>query len=163
MTVQSDGVGKGCRFEVCLPHLREEQISAKFEPQALNPAAPSKALRVMVVDDNADAAEMLAMLIEALGHQVVVEHHPNRALERAPIETPEVFLLDIGLPDMDGNEMARRLRMHPETTKAILIAVTGYGQEQDRDAALNAGFDHYFSKPIDSAKLASLLAEINNK
>lgn len=161
VTVQSDGVGKGCRFEVCLPHLLEEQISANFEPQALNPAAPGKALRVMVVDDNADAAEMLAMLIEALGHQVVVEHHPNRALERAPTERPDVFLLDIGLPDMDGNEMARRLRMHPDTTKATLIAVTGYGHDQDRDAALNAGFDYYFAKPIDSTKLASLLADVD--
>jgi CheY-like chemotaxis protein len=106
---------------------------------------------------------MLAMLIEALGHQVVVEHHPRRALERAPTETLDVFLLDIGLPDMDGIELARRLRMQLETTKAILIAVTGYGQEQDRDAALNAGFDYYFAKPIDGAKLASLLAEIDNK
>ncbi|MFC7516702.1 ATP-binding protein [Herbaspirillum sp. GCM10030257] len=162
VTVQSDGVGKGSRFVVCLPNLLEKQISANLEPQALNTDDPSKAVRVMIVDDNADAAQMLAMLIEALGHQVLVEHHPRRALERAQIETPDVFLLDIGLPDMDGNELARRLRMQPETTKAILIAVTGYGQEQDRDAALNAGFDHYFAKPMDSAKLASLLAEINN-
>lgn len=163
VTVQSDGIGKGCRFVVCLPYLLEKQISENFEPQALNPAVPRKALRVMVVDDNADAALMLAMLIEALGHQVVVEHHPRRALERAPTETLDVFLLDIGLPDMDGIELARRLRMQLETTKAILIAVTGYGQEQDRDAALNAGFDYYFAKPIDGAKLASLLAGIDNK
>ena len=163
VTVQSDGVGKGSRFVVCLPNFLEKQISANLETQALNTDDPSKAVRVMIVDDNADAAQMLAMLIEALGHQVLVEHHPRRAFERALVEKPDVFLLDIGLPDMDGNELARRLRIQPETTKAILIAVTGYGQEQDRDAALNAGFDHYFAKPIDSAKLASLLAKINNK
>ena len=163
VTVQSGGVGKGCRFVVSLPHLLEEDISANFEPHVLNPASSNKALRVMVVDDNADAAQMLAMLIEALGHQVVVEHHPHRALERALLEPPDVFLLDIGLPDMDGNEMARRLRMQPETTKATLIAATGYGQDQDRDAALNAGFDHYFAKPVDSAKLACLLAEIDSR
>jgi signal transduction histidine kinase/ActR/RegA family two-component response regulator len=163
VTVHSDGVGMGSQFVVCLPHILENQISANFEPQALNADEPSRALKLMVVDDNADAAQMLAMLIEALGHQVLVENHPHRALERARIETPDVCLLDIGLPDMDGNELARRLRSQPETAKATLIAVTGYGQEQDRDAALNAGFDHHFAKPLDSARLASLLAKIDNK
>lgn len=165
ITVHSDGVGKGSRFAVCLPHLIEKETSSNFEPQAAAMDPPSQTLRVMVVDDNADAdaAQMLAMLIEALGHQVLVEHHPHRALERARIEMPDVYLLDIGLPDTDGNELARRHRLQPETAQAILIAVTGYGQEQDRDAALNAGFDHHFAKPVDSAKLTGLLAEIDNK
>jgi CheY-like chemotaxis protein len=97
------------------------------------------------------------MVIEELGHEVFIEHHPERALERARAAAPEVCVLDIGLPDMDGNELARRLRQQPETARSTLIAVTGYGQDQDRDTALNAGFDHYFAKPIDSAKLAGLL------
>lgn len=161
VTVHSDGVGKGCRFVVCMPHLAEKELSANHEPQAFNLAAPSKALKVMVVDDNADAAEMLALLIETLGHQVVVEHHPHIALERVAVEAPDVFLLDIGLPDMDGNEMSRRLKMHHETMNAILIAVTGYGQEGDRERSLAAGFDHYLVKPVDLATLSSILSTIS--
>lgn len=161
VTVHSDGVGKGCQFVVCLPHIAEKEFSANHELEARNPAHPSKALRVMVVDDNVDAAKMLALLIEALGHQVVVEHHALRALERVAIETPDVFLLDIGLPDIDGNELSRRLRMHPEAMKAILIAVTGYGHESDRERSLTAGFDHHLVKPIDLTTLSSILSKIS--
>lgn len=161
VTVHSDGAGKGCRFVVYLPHLTEKESSTNHEPQALNPAAPGKALRVMIVDDNADAAEMLAALIEALGHQVIVEHHARRALERVASEVPDVFLLDIGLPDIDGNELSRRLRMHPETADVILIAVTGYGQESDRERSLAAGFDHHLVKPVDLTTLSSILSTIS--
>lgn len=161
VTMHSDGIGKGCRFVVCMPHLAEKEISANHEQQAFNLAAPSKALKVMVVDDNADAAEMVALLIETLGHQVVVEHHPRIALERVAIEAPDAFLLDIGLPDIDGNELSRRLKMHPETRNAILIAVTGYGQESDRERSLAAGFDHHLVKPVDLATLSSILSTIS--
>ena len=161
VTVHSDGAGKGCRFVVYLPHLSEKESSTNDEPQALNPAAPGKALRVMIVDDNADAAEMLAALIEALGHQVIVEHHPRRAIERVASEVPDVFLLDIGLPDIDGNDLSRRLRMHPETEDATLIAVTGYGQESDRERSSAAGFDHHLVKPIDLTTLSSILSTIS--
>jgi CheY-like chemotaxis protein len=102
---------------------------------------------------------MLGMFLETLGHRVLIEHHPRKAIERARIDTPDIFLLDIGLPEMDGNELVRRLRSQPETAQATFIAVTGYGQEQDRDTALNAGFDYHFAKPIDSSKLAGLLSE----
>ncbi|MEC4722546.1 PAS domain S-box protein [Noviherbaspirillum sp. CPCC 100848] len=163
ITVHSDGIGKGSRFVVCLPHLDESAASLDDNPGTVALQSPGKSLKVMVVDDNVDAARMLAMFIEALGHQVLVEHHPRRAIERSRIETPDICLLDIGLPDMDGNELARRLRSQPETAQAILIAVTGYGQEQDRDAALNAGFDHHFAKPVDNAKLTVLLAGVNKK
>ena len=162
VTVHSDGAGKGCRFVVYLPHLTEKESSTNHEPQALNLATPRKALRVMIVDDNADAAEMLAALIEALGHQAIVEHHPRRALERVASEVPDVFLLDIGLPDIDGNELSRRLRMHPETTDVILIAVTGYGQESDRERSLAAGFDHHLVKPVNLTTLSSILSTISH-
>lgn len=114
----------------------------------------------MVVDDNVDAAHMLGMFVEELGHTVYIEHHPRAAIERAAAERPDVCLLDVGLPDMDGIELARRLRQQPETTTSILIAVTGYGRDQDREAALRAGFAYYFAKPVDSHKLAALLLEI---
>lgn len=162
LTVKSEGVGKGSRFTVCLPHVFEKQVSGNFEAQALDTFSPCKALKVMVVDDNPDAAEMLSMLIEAFGYDTLVELHPLKALERSRVETSDVYILDIGLPDLDGYELARRLRMQRETAKAILIAVTGYGQDQDREAAFNAGFNYHFAKPIDSEKLASLLAEINS-
>ena len=119
--------------------------------------APS-ALRILIVDDNVDAAKILAMFLEADGHHVMVEHTSRRALERARLEVPDVCLLDIGLPDFDGYELARRLRKQPETSRALLIAVTGYDRKQDLSARA-AVFDHYFVKPIDTAKLTELLTD----
>ena len=115
----------------------------------------------MVVDDNADAAAMLAMLLEASGHQVMVAHESRSALEQARKEAPQVCLLDIGLPDIDGNELAQRLRAQPETAHALLIAVTGYGQEQDRQQTLAAGFDHHLVKPVDTIKLAAIITQLS--
>jgi PAS domain S-box-containing protein len=159
ISVHSDGIGKGSRFEVCLPHLVEQVPALDAGPHELALGSSEKHLKVMVVDDNIDAAHMLGMFLEALGHRVLIEHHPWKAIERARIETPDVFLLDIGLPEMDGKELVRRLRSDPDTAQALFIAVTGYSQEQDRDAALNAGFDHHFAKPVDSARLAGLLSD----
>jgi PAS domain S-box-containing protein len=163
VTVNSDGIGKGSQFAVFLPHLEARVALPHAERETATLSGAGNALKVMVVDDNADAAQMLGMFIEELGHRVVIEHHPRRAIERARVDVPDVCLLDIGLPDMDGNELARQLRHQPETAKSILIAVTGYGQEQDRDAALGAGFHYHFAKPIDSAKLAGLLSGIDGK
>jgi CheY-like chemotaxis protein len=116
-------------------------------------------LRVMVVDDNADAAAMLAMLLEASDHQVIVEHGSRRALEQARKAAPQVCLLNIGRPEIDGYELAQRLRAEPETANCLLIAVTGYGQEQDRKKTLATGFDHHLVKPVDTKKLAAIIAE----
>ena len=88
---------------------------------------------------------------------MVVEHEPLRALERARRVAPDVCLLDIGLPGMDGHELARRLRAQPETAASMLVAITGYGQQQDRDAAFAAGFQHHLVKPVDVDALARLL------
>jgi CheY-like chemotaxis protein len=120
-------------------------------------------LSVMVVDDNEDAGAMLGLLLRASGHRVAVEHRATKALERARAEAPDVYLLDIGLPEMDGNELAQRLRSQPESADAVLIAVTGYGQEQDRRTALSAGFNHHLVKPVDSARLRALLADISRQ
>ena len=103
---------------------------------------------------------MVAMLLETLGHEVLVENDAYKALERAVSARPDVCLLDIGLPGMDGNELARRLRAMPETRNTMLIALTGYGQESDRVRSLQAGFDHHFVKPIDVARLAPRLADM---
>jgi CheY-like chemotaxis protein len=99
------------------------------------------------------------MLLEASGHEVLVEHGSRRALEVARQTAPQVCLLDIGLPEMDGNELAQRLRALPETASSVLIAITGYGQEQDRQQTRAAGFDHHLVKPVDIGQLGDLLAQ----
>ncbi len=161
VAVFSKGLGKGSRFTVSLPHVNDHGGVADIEFDGARKSVATGRLKIMVVDDNIDGAKMLAMLMEALGHEVVVEHSSRKALERSAIEKAQVYLLDIGLPDMDGNELARRLRLQPESSRATLVAVTGYGQEQDRKHALEAGFDHHFSKPVDTEKLAALLSAIN--
>lgn len=114
----------------------------------------------MLVDDNIDAADSLGMVLRAAGYAAMVEYSPQKALERALAAPPDVFILDIGLPEMDGYALAAHLRARPETAQAALIAVTGYGQEQDRARSKAAGFLHHLVKPIDTAHLLSLLAEL---
>ena len=159
VTCASPGPGQGSCFSVCLPrlHAAAPDIAAGTDATAA-PGSPS--LRVLVVDDNADAAAMLAMVLETYGHQVAVEHGSLAALARAQGERPDVCILDIGLPDIDGYELAGRLRAQPETRDAVLVAVTGYGHDSDRRKALAAGFDHHLVKPADTAQLAAILAGI---
>jgi CheY-like chemotaxis protein len=152
----SPGLGQGSTFGVRLPRLAGATAQAA-DPQAVRAAETLRMLRIHVVDDNADAAEMLAMLLEAAGHRVAVEHEPRRALERARAERPQVCLIDIGLPDMDGNMLAQRLRADPATAGALLVATTGYGQDSDRRRSLAAGFDHHLVKPLDLEELYAIL------
>jgi CheY-like chemotaxis protein len=120
---------------------------------------PVQPLKVLVVDDNADAANTLNMLLDASGHQAFAEYTATAAIERTREVHPQVCVLDIGLPDMDGCELARRLRAMPGMGKATLIAVSGYGQEQDKRRSADAGFDYHLVKPIDTGKLLALLAQ----
>jgi signal transduction histidine kinase/CheY-like chemotaxis protein len=156
---ESPGLGKGSRFMVTLPRLTERHTAAPG-PAGGEAAPNTGALRILVVDDNEDAADTLAMLLEASGHEVMVEHCPHRALARVRETAPQVCLLDIGLPDMDGAELARRLRAMPETAHAMLVAVTGYGQESDRARTRDAGFDHHLVKPLDLDKLHAILDRV---
>ena len=117
-------------------------------------------LRIMIVDDNVDAAESLAVLLEAQGHQVRVQSHPVQALATAREMLLDVFILDIGLPEMDGYELARRLRADPATGAALFIALTGYGQAHDRILSKSSGFEHHFVKPMDTDKLGQVLATV---
>nr|WP_255553593.1 response regulator [Caenimonas aquaedulcis] len=111
----------------------------------------------MVVDDNTDAAETLGMLLESLGHHATVIHDPAKALEAAAHAAFDAFVLDIGLPGMDGYALATRLRAHERCGAATFIALTGYGTEDDRRRGSEAGFDHYLVKPADLGELARLL------
>jgi len=161
VAAHSEGVGTGSRFTVCLPRMPERRtapVIGAAERTAHEPLpAPARPRRVLVVDDNVDAALLLAMVLENLGCEVLVEHDPHRALEVAAARSPDTCILDIGLPDMDGNELARRLRQQAGMQDALLIAVTGYGRPQDREQALEAGFDHHLVKPVDVHRLAQLL------
>ena len=160
VTCNSEGIGKGSTFTVCLPRLMT-QDPQEDHAYGSNVSAPdAKALRILIVDDNVDAALMLAMLLEASGHQVMVEYGAREALARAKAERPDVCLLDIGLPGMDGTELARGMRLMPETAGALLIAATGYGQESDRQRTMAAGFNHHLVKPLDMKKLFSILEQV---
>ncbi|MDB5829323.1 MAG: putative histidine kinase, hybrid [Variovorax sp.] len=164
---ESGGLGQGTTFTVCLP-LATQAVPTAVTPEAATPEVPAdqqpnehsgraKALRLLVVDDNVDAAQMLGLYLEELGYRVAIEYGAVKALERARSERPDVCLLDIGLPEMDGTELARRIRAQPETANAVLVAVTGYGQESDRQMVLSAGFSHHLVKPVDASKLVALL------
>jgi PAS domain S-box-containing protein len=156
----SPGLGRGSTFAVTLPLMQAAPHvdAALADPQS----GETRPVRLLVVDDNVDAAATLGMLLEACGYAVMVENDSLRALEVALRERPEVGLLDIGLPEMDGNELARRLRLDARTRPMLLVAVTGYGQEQDRRAALEAGFDHHMVKPVDLDRLAAILAGVKS-
>ena len=152
----SAGAGMGSVFTLALPLLHRGAVEAADDGLVLA-APPVGALRLLVVDDNDDAAMMLSMLLEASGYEVSSANGSRAGLKRALAERPDVCLLDIGLPEMDGYELARQMRAAPELAHATLIAVTGYGQEDDKQKAYAAGFDHHLVKPVDTAELTALL------
>jgi signal transduction histidine kinase/CheY-like chemotaxis protein len=155
---QSAGVGSGSRFSVSLPRCSEGDATCNRRQDQSPVHKAGSALRIMIVDDNVDAAQMLAMYLAAVGHQTVVEHDSREVLARVRTEAPDVFLLDIGMPEIDGNTLARQIRSWPETARAVLVAITGYGQEHDRAAAFSAGFDHHLVKPVDMERLTAILS-----
>jgi PAS domain S-box-containing protein len=154
----SPGLGKGSTFVITLPLLLDE-VPDLPAPEVNAPVAVMR-LKVLVVDDNIDAAEMLGLLLAAQGHDVAIEHGALGALARARSMRPDVCLLDIGLPDIDGHELARRLQQDPGMADSVLVAVTGYGQPQDRKAALASGFAHHLVKPLDVEVLLEVLAGV---
>jgi CheY-like chemotaxis protein len=154
VTAASPGIGHGATFVVTLPLLSKRVI--RYDPAQADPAVPH-ARRVLVVDDNVDAAESLAELLALKGHQARAVTEPRAALAMAPDFAPEVVLLDIGLPDIDGFEVARTLRRLPCTRHALLVAVTGYGQAEDRKASSAAGFDYHLVKPVSLRQIEELI------
>jgi len=155
----SEGLGRGSTFCVRLARLTQASPAVQTTPiDAQAPAGP--ALRILLVDDNRDAANTLEMFLSLAGHSVTVEYEAHAALARIATMEPHVCLLDIGLPDMDGLELARRLRAAPSTAKTTLVAITGYSQQQDIERSVAAGFDHHLVKPIDTARLLALLGSI---
>jgi PAS domain S-box-containing protein len=154
VTASSDGPGKGSEFFVRLPAARTgAESDGKVEAAA--PAARS--LRVLVVDDNADTANGMAKLLKLSGHDVRVAHNGEEAINVARDHQPEVMLLDIGLPGMDGYELASKLRREDWSENSVLIAVSGYGEEQARDRSKKAGFHHHLVKPVNFDTVLALL------
>jgi CheY-like chemotaxis protein len=165
---KSDGPGRGSEFIVRFP-LHQEQRPAKRGRSGIRPIAAfangggndnRSGLRILIVEDNRDGRESLRDLLEIWGHQVDLAENGPQGVEQALAVHPDAALIDIGLPGMDGNEVARRIRAAFGTADMALIAMTGYGQPEDRRRALQAGFDSYLVKPVDPAYLAKLLAEV---
>ncbi len=156
VTAASAGIGQGSTFTLRLPASLIESSSTK--PSLTRPVLPRSKFRILIVDDYADAAESLTMLLQMEGHEVETADCGMKAIELAQSFRPQVVLLDIGLPDLDGYEVAKRLRALPETHDAILIALTGYGQTDDRERSQSAGFNHHFLKPLNCSELSALLA-----
>lgn len=160
VVASSDGPGKGSVFTLIFPLIEKLEIRQGELRLEQMPAHKRRSLSLMIVDDNLDAARLLGAVLEASGHKVRVCEGGSAALEAAAENAPQVFILDIGLPDIDGYELAKRLRDNPATSSAVFIALTGYGQEHDRVLSKAAGFDHHFVKPMDTTKLASILAQV---
>ena len=156
VAASSQGRGQGSRFEVRLPVVHEVQPEDEEQPEPVDQDARR---RVLVVDDNRDAAEALGAMLELMGNQVEIAHDGEQALSQAEVFNPHIVLLDIGLPGIDGYEVARRLRKRPETRDTLLVALTGYGRERDRERAHEAGFDHHIVKPAGQARIQDVLAQ----
>ncbi|HEY6820509.1 MAG TPA: ATP-binding protein [Burkholderiales bacterium] len=154
ITASSEGLGRGSEFVVRLP--LHSPLDAAAPAPAPATASPTLA-RVLVVDDNRDAANSLGALLRMLGAEVDVVHDGESALRAFGVQRPEVVLLDIGMPGMDGYEVARRLRERTDARDVLLVALTGWGQEKDRLNSKAAGFDHHLIKPADLGALRSLL------
>ena len=154
----SPGLGQGSEFVVRLPALPPLHTGELQLPVIPAEAAAPRPLRVLVVEDNIDAAESLATLLRLWNHDVQVVHDGCAALDAAREQRPEVVLLDIGLPGLDGYQVARRLRDEVGLDHALLVAMTGYGQPEDRRRSQEAGIQYHFVKPVEPLVLRNLLA-----
>ncbi len=159
---RSEGPGRGSEFIVRLPLVEAPEEKNDDLTPSRSATRPQQAgsHRVLVVDDNRDAAESMTVLLEIWGHEVRIANDGPGALALAAEYQPDIVLLDIGLPGMDGYEVAKRLRERPGSKRMILVAVTGYGQDEDRRRAYDMGFDYHLTKPVEPAKLEGLLASL---
>jgi len=160
VSAHSEGTGRGSEFVMRLPLLPERTQSVNGRQPATTADAPPVRRRILVADDNADALQTLATVLELSGHEVFSAANGNLALESAERHLPEVALLDIGMPLLDGYEVARRIRAQAWGKRITLVALTGWGQESDRRRSREAGFDSHLVKPLDLGKLTQLLARL---
>jgi CheY-like chemotaxis protein len=158
VTVRSEGPGTGSEFTIKLRAAPQFQLSGR-EPARDERPNDAATCRVLVVDDNQDSADSLALLLRLSGHEVRTAHEGQEAVAAAESFEPDVALLDLGMPTMSGYEVARRIRQHPRGGEIVLIALTGWGQQEYRRRSKEAGFDHHLTKPVDVEMLQRILAE----
>jgi CheY-like chemotaxis protein len=154
IAAHSDGPGQGSTFTITMP------VCESFGPRAScrQPDAPRVACRVLSIDDNRDAANTMAMLDDELGGASRIAHDAGSGLEIIQAYQPDIVVLDIGMPGIDGYEACRRMRQRPSPKAMVMVAVTGWGQPQDKQRAPEAGFDAHLTKPVDLEALARILA-----
>ena len=157
----SGGTGQGSEFTVRLPRAAPAAAQGPgAAPARAASRAPGTRVRLLVVDDNVDAAETIARILQLSGHETECVYDGPTALAAVETKRPDVVVLDIGLPGMDGYEVARRLRARPAFRRVPLVAVTGYGQANDRQRSIQAGFDEHFTKPVDPEALEQFIARV---
>jgi len=154
----SAGPRKGAEFKVFIPCISVVH-GGENAPSTKEAAAPVRGRRILIVDDNEDAAESIARFLELEGHEVKTVGDGPQAIACVPVFAPQIVVLDIGLPGLSGYEVAKRMRQMPATQNVLLIALTGYGQKEDMQRAMEAGFDRHFVKPTDPQKLVELIAQ----
>jgi signal transduction histidine kinase/CheY-like chemotaxis protein len=165
ITAHSAGLGLGSTFTLRLPHWKNAVVSNKaVSDQKAKPLVDDtvarKSLNLMVVEDNRDAAQGLATLLEQQGHAAVVAYNAKQALDMAHTDEFDAFLLDIGLPEVDGHELVGLLRQVPHLSNATFIAISGYGRDEDKERSIQAGFHYHFVKPVDVSSLMEVLRQI---
>jgi len=159
IAAHSDGRGQGSEFTVRLPLVARAESGASPESATISGQSPGQCA-ILLVDDNRDAAQTIAMSLEIAGHTVTVCHDAASTLAETERNPAPVYVMDIGLPDMSGYELAKILRRDPRTSNATLIALTGYGRAEDRERSREAGFDSHLVKPVDVEELRALIAEL---
>jgi CheY-like chemotaxis protein/two-component sensor histidine kinase len=155
--VQSAGVGQGSKFTVRVPRTAPPELKAEAE---VAQPPPSRSLKILVVDDNVEVAEISGLMLEEIGHTYRIIHDGRQALETAKDFRPDAILLDIGLPGMDGYAVCRALRQDDAFKRTPIIAQTGWGQDRDKMQSSEAGFDHHLVKPVTLKDLERLLANL---
>jgi CheY-like chemotaxis protein len=153
----SDGPDQGSTFLATLPLAAAASLHPQPGKRPEPEAVPARQFRILLADDNVDFSSSLATLLRGLGHELLVAEDGLRALEAAPSFQPDFAFLDIGLPGLNGYALARALRANPATGETVLVAVTGWGQERDRQLAHEAGFDHHLVKPVEPARIREVL------
>jgi len=161
VSAYSAGLNKGSRFAMSLPRVSATKASSDSQNENVT-LTQGASTKVLVVDDNKDAAETMQLLLEAAGHKVFIAHSAQDALALACKTLPAVLCLDIGLPGMDGYELACQFRRLPATAHSALIALTGYGQTEAKERARSAGFDHFLVKPVKLPDLLEVISKVGH-
>ena len=156
----SEGVGRGAEFAILLPLAVAKAPTTEQQQPSAADHGPRGRVKVLVVDDNVDLVEMLAMVVEGAGHHVRKAFDGRSAISAALEYQPDLILLDVGMPDLNGTEVAKELRRHRELSGARIVALTGWGQAEDRQRTADAGFDDHLTKPADPATIERILEEV---